>query len=73
MNAMRYASRIEAELMSKALAERSTRKTEAAAAFAAMQESIQLKRKQQYASFSLKQKAALALKLAERKNAAAAA
>jgi len=67
MNAMRYASSIEAELMSKALAEKRVRESQAAAAFAAMRESIELKKKQQYASFSLKQKAALALKLSERK------
>jgi len=51
---MKYASRIEAELLTKALAEKRSRESEAKIAFAAMQKSIELKKKNQYAQFSLK-------------------
>jgi len=52
--AMKYASRIEAELLSKALAEKRSRETEARTAFKAMQVSIELKKKQSFAASSKK-------------------
>jgi len=54
MSAVKYASRVEAELLSKALTERRTRESEAKIAFARMQESIELKRQEKYEQFSLK-------------------
>jgi len=54
MSAIKYASRVEAELLTKALTEKRSRESEAKIAFAAMQKSIELKKQQAYAQFSFK-------------------
>ena len=70
---MKYASRIEAELLAKALADKRDSEKAATAAFKAVKVSIEFERKQKFASAGVTQRAEFALKIAERKKTAARA